>query len=112
MTKKLFVGGLSWDTTDESLHNFFSQIGAVESAVVLRDRFNGRSRGYGFVEFTTEEDAQRAIDELNEKELDGRAIRVSEAKPQEPRENRGGNFSSYRRNDRNDSRGYNDRDAS
>lgn len=87
---KLFVGGLSWDTTEDSLRNFFSTIGPVTSATVIMDKFTGKSRGFGFVEMTNPADSQRAIDELNGKELDGRAIVVNEAKPLAPREDRGG----------------------
>jgi RNA recognition motif-containing protein len=92
MIAKLFVGGLSWDTTEDSLRNFFAQVGTVTSAAVITDRFSGRSKGFGFVEMTTPEEAQRAIQELNGKELDGRTIVVNEARPQEPRDNRGGGF--------------------
>lgn len=85
MTNKLFVGSLAWATTDDSLKNFFSQVGTVLSARVITDKMTGRSRGFAFVEMSTQEEAQKAIDELNGKELDGRAINVNEAKPQEPR---------------------------
>ena len=90
MNNKLFVGSLSWDTTDQTLGDFFAQCGSVSSAKVLTDRETGRSRGFGFVEMGSSEEAQKAVSELNGKELDGRTINVSEAKPQEPRENRGG----------------------
>ena len=85
MTNKLFVGSLAWATTDDSLKNFFSQVGTVLSARVITDKMTGRSLGFAFVEMSTPEEAQKAIDELNGKELDGRAINVNEAKPQEPR---------------------------
>ncbi|MEK7497581.1 MAG: RNA-binding protein [Patescibacteria group bacterium] len=85
MTNKLFVGSLAWATTDDSLKNFFSQVGTVLSARVITDKMTGRSRGFAFVEMSTPEEAQKAIDELNGKDLDGRAINVNEAKPQEPR---------------------------
>ncbi len=88
--KKLFVGSLAWSTTDDSLRDFFATVGNVVTANVVKDRETGRSRGFGFVEMSTEEEAQRAVQELNGKELDGRAISVNEAKPQEPRDNRGG----------------------
>lgn len=90
MAKKLFVGGLSWGTTDDTLNTFFSQIGKVLSAVVITDRYTGKSKGFGFVEMENDEDAERAKTELNGKELDGRGISVSEARPQQPRENFGG----------------------
>jgi cold-inducible RNA-binding protein len=85
MSKKLFVGSLAWATNDESLKNFFSQVGAVESARVIFDRATGRSKGFGFVEFTNEEDANTAMKELDGKDLDGRPIRISEANAQEER---------------------------
>lgn len=87
MNKKLFVGGLSWDTTDDSLAQHFSAIGAVISAKVIMDRFSGKSKGFGFVEMSVE-DADRAIKELNESELDGRQITVNEARPEAPRSDR------------------------
>jgi RNA recognition motif-containing protein len=89
MAVKLFVGGLSWDTTDDSLRNFFATIGTVTSAKIITDKFSGRSRGFGFVEMSTDDEARKAIAELNSKTLDGRAIVVNEAKPMAPRENRG-----------------------
>lgn len=86
MTNKLFVGNLSWDTTDESLKEFFSQAGSVLSAKVINDKYTGKSKGFGFVEMSTEEEAQEAINKLNGQTLDGRAVVVNEAKPQVPRE--------------------------
>ncbi|MGI5841200.1 MAG: RNA recognition motif domain-containing protein [Patescibacteria group bacterium] len=100
MAKKLYVGGLSWDTTDESLRAAFAQAGNVESATVIKDKFSGRSKGFGFVEMATEEEAQAAIEMWNEKELDGRTVKVNEARPMEdrpPRRDFGGN---NRRGDR------------
>lgn len=93
MAKKLYVGGLSYDTNEGSLKETFSQAGAVESAVIIMDRMSGRSKGFGFVEMATEEEAQKAIDMFNGKELDGRTITVNEARPQEDRPPRqGGGF--------------------
>lgn len=89
MTNKLFVGGLAWATTQDSLTNLFAQIGTVTSAQIIIDKFSGKSKGFGFVEMSSPEEAQKAIAELNGKELDGRSIIVSEAKPMVPRENRG-----------------------
>ena len=89
MAVKLFVGGLSWDTTDDSLRTFFATVGTVTSAKIITDKFSGKSRGFGFVEMGTDEEAKKAIAELNGKTLDGRAIVVNEAKPMAPRENRG-----------------------
>jgi len=89
MAVKLFVGGLSWDTTDDSLRTFFATIGTVTSAKIITDKFSGKSRGFGFVEMGSDDEAKKAIAELNGKTLDGRAIVVNEAKPMAPRENRG-----------------------
>ena len=94
MATKLFIGSLAWATTDESLSALFSQVGTVTSARVITDRATGRSKGFGFVEMSTEEEAQKAVAELNGKDLDGRSIVVNEARPMEPRDNssRGGSF--------------------
>jgi cold-inducible RNA-binding protein len=83
MSNKLFVGNLSWNTTDDSLKAFFSQAGTVVSASVIKDRISGRSRGYAFVEFATPEEAAKAKETLNGQDLDGRQIRIDEAKPRE-----------------------------
>ncbi len=90
MSNKLFVGSLSWDTTDDSLRDFFAKVGTVSSARVITDKYTGKSRGFGFVEMASDEEAKKAVDELNGKELDGRAIVVNEARPQEPRQDFGG----------------------
>jgi RNA recognition motif-containing protein len=90
MGTRLFVGSLSWNTTDDSLRNFFAQAGQVVSATVIVDRYSGRSKGFGFVEMSSAEEAEKALKELNGKELDGRAIVVNEARPQAPREDRPG----------------------
>lgn len=87
MAAKLFVGSLSWDTTDNSLKDFFSQAGTVNSAQVIMDKYTGKSRGFGFVEMSTDEEAKKAIETLNGQTLDGRAIAVNEAKPMAPRDN-------------------------
>ncbi|KAL4926629.1 RNA recognition motif domain-containing protein [Aspergillus undulatus] len=79
MSTKLFVGNLSWSTTDDSLRNVFSEFGVVTDAIVLKDRETGRSRGFGFVTFDSTEAADAAINALNEQELDGRKIRVNQA---------------------------------
>ncbi|HEV2403756.1 MAG TPA: RNA-binding protein [Candidatus Saccharimonadales bacterium] len=83
MATKLFVGSLSWNVNDDQLKDFFSQAGTVVSATVIIDRDTNRSKGFGFVEMSTEEEAKKAIDELNGKELDGRAVTVNEARPRE-----------------------------
>ena len=90
MGTKLFVGNLSYGTTSADLENHFRQIGETTSAQVITDRESGRSRGFGFVEMASNEDAQRAIRELDGKELQGRAINVSEARERAPREGGGG----------------------
>lgn len=89
MEKKLYVGNLSYDTTDSGLETMFAQAGTVVSASVVTDRDTGRSRGFGFVEMTDEKAASAAIEQLDGKDLDGRTIKVAEAKPRAPRENRG-----------------------
>lgn len=81
MAKKLYVGGLSYSTTDDGLKEAFAQIGAVSSAKVITDRMTGRSRGFGFVEMDSDEEAAKAIETLNGKELDGRRLTVNEARP-------------------------------
>ena len=85
MNKKLYIGSLSYDTTEDSLRDFFSKAGKVESAAIIIDRISNRSKGFGFVEMSTEEEAQKAKETLNGKELDGRAIVVDEARPMEKR---------------------------
>ena len=81
MAAKLYVGGLSYSTTSETLREYFAQCGTVESASVVTDKFSGQSRGFGFVEMATSEEAQRAIAELNGKELDGRKLTVNVSNP-------------------------------
>lgn len=90
MAKKLYVGGLSYSTTEDSLQDLFTQAGQVDSVKVITDRETGRSKGFGFVEMSTEEAAQNAIQQFNGKEFEGRRITVNEARPQAPRDNRGG----------------------
>ncbi len=92
MAKKLFVGGLSFNTTDDTLREAFSAIGTVESATVIIDKMTNRSKGFGFVEMANDEEAQKAIEALNGKDLDGRNITVNEARPMEPRAPRQGGF--------------------
>ena len=99
MAKKLFVGGLSWNTTDDQLKEFFSESGEVVSANVITDKYSGRSKGFGFIEMSSEKEAKEAMKTLNGKELDGRTIVVDEAKPQAPRDDsRGGGGGGYNRN--------------
>ena len=85
MANKLFIGSLAWTTTDDSLRDFFATAGTVVSASVIVDRETNRSKGFGFVEMSSDEEAKKAIDERNGKELDGRAIVVNEARPREER---------------------------
>ena len=89
MAKKLFVGGLSYDTDENTLRTSFEECGTVVSAAVITDRMSGRSQGFGFVEMSTEEEAQAAIARWDGKELDGRRVQVSEARPQAERSDRG-----------------------
>ena len=88
MSQNLFIGSLAYATTDDGLKAHFEQIGEVASARVITDRETGRSKGFGFVEYTDEANNQKAVDELNGKELDGRAINVSLARPKEDRPRR------------------------
>lgn len=81
MSNKLYIGNLSYNTTQNGLQDLFSQAGKVVSASIITDRRTGRSKGFGFVEMSTPEEAQKAIETLNGKELDGRNIRVDEARP-------------------------------
>ncbi len=87
MSTKLYVGNLAFQTTSEKLQDLFAQAGSVTSASVVEDRETGRSRGFAFVEMSTNEEALAAIEQFNGKEVDGRTLKVNEAKP---RENRGG----------------------
>lgn len=93
-SQNLFIGSLAYATTDDGLKAFFEAIGPVASARVITDRETGRSKGFGFVEFENDDDNQKAVDQLNGKELDGRPINVSLARPKEDRPQRsndGGN---------------------
>ena len=85
MAKKLYVGGLSYDTNESVLKETFSQAGTVESAVVIMDKMTGRSKGFGFIEMSSEDEAQKAIEMFNGKDLEGRNITVNEARPMESR---------------------------
>ncbi|MBI4709263.1 MAG: RNA-binding protein [Candidatus Portnoybacteria bacterium] len=95
MAKKLYVGGLSYSTTEDSLKDAFAQAGTVESATIILDKMSGRSKGFGFVEMATDEEAEKAIEMWNGKEFEGRNLTVNEARPMEARPprrdfNRGG----------------------
>lgn len=90
MAKKLYVGGLSYDTIEGTLKETFSGAGTVESATVIIDKMSGRSKGFGFVEMSSDAEAQKAIEMFNGKELEGRTIIVNEARPMESRPRQGG----------------------
>ena len=90
MSAKLYVGNLSFSTSNEDLHELFSKVGTVESANVVEDRDTGRSRGFGFVEMSSKEEADNAIEQYNGKEIEGRSLTVNEAKPRENRTGGGG----------------------
>jgi RNA recognition motif-containing protein len=90
MSTKLYVGNLSFQTTSEDLQELFAQAGTVSSASVVEDRMTGRSRGFAFVEMSTPEEAAAAIEQMNGREVGGRALKVNEAKPRESRGGGGG----------------------
>jgi RNA recognition motif-containing protein len=90
VAKKLYVGNLSYDISDSKLQEMFEEFGAVQSAQVIMDRDTGRSKGFGFVEMSSDQEAQAAINGLNGKEAGGRALTVNEARPREDRGGRGG----------------------
>jgi len=97
MGKKLYVGNLPYSVDDESLHSQFSQFGSVDSARVITDRETGRSKGFGFVEMPNDNEADTAIEKLNGQDMGGRAINVSEARPQGDRPRGGGGGGGPRR---------------
>jgi len=90
MSLKLYVGNLAFSTSSQDLQELFAQAGTVESASVVEDRETGRSRGFGFVEMATKEEGEAAISQFDGKEIGGRALKVNEAKPREPRSGGGG----------------------
>jgi RNA recognition motif-containing protein len=83
--KKIYVGNLSFDTSDHDLNALFAEHGAVSSATIITDRETNRSRGFGFVEMENDAEAMQAIQAINDREIDGRSLNVSEARPREPR---------------------------
>ena len=91
MATKLYVGGLPYSTTEDALKEHFSQAGDVKSAVIIMDKMSGRSKGFGFVEMSTDEEAQKAISMFNNQEFEGRKLTVNEARPMEARSPSGGN---------------------
>ena len=90
MVKKLYVGNLAFQTTSQDLQELFAQAGTVESASVIEDRDTGQSKGFAFVEMSTEEEAAAAIEQFNGKEVGGRALKANEARPRESRGGGGG----------------------
>jgi len=92
MGSKIYVGGLPYSATDQQLQELFSPHGSVASAKVITDKFTGQSRGFGFVEMSSGEEASKAIAALNGTQMDGRTLTVNEAKPQESRSAKGGRF--------------------
>ncbi|MEK6880218.1 MAG: RNA-binding protein [Nanoarchaeota archaeon] len=84
MGTKLYVGNLPFSVTDEDLRSMFSSFGEITEAVLIKDKFSGRSKGFGFVTYTDEESANKAISEMNGKEVQGRELKVTEAKPIDP----------------------------
>ena len=96
MATKLYVGGLPYSTQEDALKELFAQAGSVASAVIIMDKMSGRSKGFGFVEMSTDEEAQKAVSMLNGQEFEGRKLTVNEARPMEARPPRtGGNGSGY-----------------
>lgn len=91
MSTKLYVGNFSFNTSTQDLQDLFGQAGTVESVNIIEDRETGRSRGFGFVEMSSPEEAQTAISQFNEKEVDGRSLKVNEARPREERSNSASN---------------------
>lgn len=85
MNKKLYVGNLSFSTTEDSLREHFSQAGSVDSVAIISDKFSNRSKGFGFVEMSSDDAAQKAIEMFDGKDFDGRNIVVNEARPMKPR---------------------------
>lgn len=102
MAKKLYVGGLPYSTSQEQLKDEFSKAGAVSTAIIIMDKMTGRSKGFGFVEFESDADADKAIEMMNGKMFDGRSLTVNEARPMEARPPRrdGGGFGGGRGRDR------------
>jgi RNA recognition motif-containing protein len=90
MGSKIYVGGLPYSATEQQLNDLFAPYGTVESVRVITDKFTGQSRGFGFVEMATAEEAKKAIEALNATQMEGRTLTVNEAKPQEPRSGGGG----------------------
>jgi cold-inducible RNA-binding protein len=92
MATKLYVGGLPYSTQEDALKEYFAQAGSVTSAVIIMDKMTGRSKGFGFVEMATAEEAAKAVEMFNDKEFEGRKLTVNEARPMEARPPRTGGF--------------------
>ena len=90
--KKMYVGNIPYNATEEDLRNLFSEYGEIESLKIIQDQFTNRSRGFGFVEMANEEDTKKAIETLNGKDFMGKALTVNEARPQQKRDNRRGGY--------------------
>lgn len=97
MATKLYVGGLPYSTNESALREYFAGAGNVSSATIIMDKMSGRSKGFGFVEMSTDEEAQNAISMFNDKEFEGRKLTVNEARPMEARPPRTGGFGGGRR---------------
>lgn len=95
MATKLYVGGLPYSTQEASLRDYFAQAGNVVSATIIMDKMSGRSKGFGFVEMSTDEEAQNAVSMFNDKEFEGRRLTVNEARPMEARAPRSGGGGGY-----------------
>lgn len=112
MAKKLYVGNLSYSVTQEQLENLFAQAGEVTEASIITDRDSGRSKGFGFVEMSTEEEAQEAISKFNGYSLDNRTLTVNEARPREERPRNRDNRDNYGGGGGNRRNSYSDRERS
>jgi len=88
MAKRLFIGGIPFQTTEEELREYFSKVGEIESISLITDKYTGKSKGFAFVEYKNEDDSQKAINTLNDSEIGGRRINVAEARPMERRDDR------------------------
>lgn len=116
MEKRIYVGNLPFSVAHEQLKELFSQFGEIEEAVVVTDKFSGRSKGFGFVSFKDEASAEKAIAEMDKKEVEGRELKVNEAKPMDPdrprppRRDFGGGGGRFDRGPRRDDRNFDDRD--
>lgn len=95
MSTKLYVGNLSFDTSESALHDLFEEVGAVQEVALMQDKFTGKSRGFAFVTMNSSEDAARAVETLNGRNFDGRDLTVNEARPREDRSGGGGGGGRY-----------------